>query len=442
MPKALIETHGCTLNQADSDIMEGLLRERGFEVVRGSYAGGMADDYDFVIVNTCTVKKATEQRIRDKLRNMSHLENRLVVTGCMASANREMIEKVAGKASIVSTNNITRIYDVLKGIKDHGKTIYDGEGRVDKSEHIPVAGSVISRIPLSEGCLSNCNFCETKYARGPLNSFSEKLILKAIEMNVRKGAREIELTSQDTGAYGADKRTNIARLLSEAEMITGEFMIRVGMLNPEHLSKYIDELLEAYKSKKVYKFIHLPVQSGSNKVLREMERHYTIEEFSGYVNELRRKIPEICIETDIIVGYPTETERDFEETMNMVGRLRPTVTNISKFGLRPHTKAVELQQLKGPIIKERSIKLARKVKKMQQEDFARFRGKRLKILLTEANGGSITGRTSSYIAVAVNGIGKDRIGKSIDVEILNNSYACLIGKELAYPEVQSSSLFR
>jgi MiaB-like tRNA modifying enzyme len=442
MPKVLIETYGCTLNQADSDIMEGILEGRGFEVARGNYDENAKKNYDFVIVNTCTVKKATEQKIRDKLRTMSHLGERLVVTGCMASANRDMIEEVVEEASVVSTNNVTRIYDVLKELEENGKVRYDDAGREDKSHYIPVGNSVISRIPVSEGCLSNCNFCETKYARGPLNSFSEKLILKAIEMNVRSGAKEIEITSQDIGAYGADKKTDIARLVSQASEIDGDFRIRIGMLNPEHLHKYIDGLIEAYKSEKIYKFIHLPVQSGSDKVLREMKRHYTIGEFSGYVNELRKKMPEMCIETDLIVGYPTETDGDFEETIRIVDELRPTITNISKFGLRPHTEAVKLKQLPGSVIKERSIRLARMIKRMQQEEFSKFRGRRMRVLLTEVNGSSITGRTDSYIAVAVNNVGKESLGKFVDAEIFDNSYACLIGKAFAYSEIQSSRLLR
>lgn len=429
MPSVLIETYGCTLNQADSDIMESLLKQGGIGVTRVSH-GSEPKGNDFVIVNTCTVKKATEQRIRERLRAMAHLGSRLVVTGCMAGANRDIIEETAPDASIVSPGNITGICQILAEIGEKGKVVYDKDGRTDKSYYIPASNSAISRIPVSEGCLSSCDFCETRFARSPLNSFSEELILHAIAMNVKNGAKEIELTSQDMGAYGADRKTNIANLLEKAVQIEGEFRIRVGMMNPEHLHRYFDELVESYGNEKMYKFIHLPVQSGSNKVLREMERRYTIEQFSDYLKELRSKVPGICIETDIIVGYPTETEEDFLETVEMVNGLRPTITNISKFGLRPHTAAAKLRQLPGPVVKDRSIRLARMVKKMQQEDFARYLGRRVRVLFTEANGSSITGRTDSYIPVAVNNLDKGSIGKWVWVDISGNSYACIIGKAI------------
>lgn len=438
MPKVLIETHGCTLNQADSDIIEAMLRENGVEVVRGDYEDKGAEGYDAVVVNTCTVKKATEQRIRDKLRGMGHLGRRLIVTGCMASANRDIIEKTVGDASIISTNNITKVYEALRGSMDGKRVVYGMKGRPDKAAYVQPSNSVIARIPISEGCLSSCNFCETKFARGPLNSFSEELILKAVEMNVRNGAGEIELASQDTGAYGADRRTDIAELVSRISEVDGEFRVRIGMLNPEHLHRYFDRLLEVYKNEKVYKFIHLPVQSGSNKVLSEMARNYTVGEFEGYVTELRDKIPGISIETDIIVGYPTETDQDFEETFAMMEGIRPTITNISKFGVRPHAHASRLAQLSGNRINERSRRLARMVKAMQHEEFSKLRGRVVRVLLTERNERSLAGRDSYYHAVAVKDCGTV-LGKNVDVEISGNSYACLIGRpyqkpqSLAYP---------
>ncbi len=427
MPNILIETYGCTLNQADSDIMESLLRANGFGVSRGAYSPESGMEYDFVILNTCTVKRATEQKITERLKRIRGIGGRLVVTGCMAGANGDIITKEAPKASIIKPGEIVRIAEALGEITKKGRIEYGGIGREDKAAYLVPGGSIISRIPISEGCLSSCGFCETKHARGPLNSFSEGLILKAIEANVKAGAREIQITSQDIGAYGADRKTDISELVSRAANIPGEFMIRIGMLNPEHLHKCLDGLIEAYGSGKVYKFIHLPVQSGSNRVLGAMERRYTIEEFSAHLAELRRKVPGISIETDLIVGYPSETEDEFEETVGMAESLRPTITNISKFGARPHAPASGMHQLDGKVIKRRSIRLSRVVKRMQYLEFSKMVGRKLDVLLTEANGDSVTGRTESYIAVAVNGVGKEYIGRSAKVEITKNSYACLIG---------------
>ncbi len=434
MSNILIETYGCTLNQADSDIIESLLTGNGFKVSRGTYSPKTGAEYDFVILNTCTVKRATEQRITGRLKSMRSIGGRLVVTGCMAGANGDIITREAPEASIIKPSGIVGITEVLKKIAQNGRVEYDGTGREDKAAYLVPGGSTISRIPISEGCLSSCGFCETRHARGPLNSFSERLILKAVEASVRAGAREIQITSQDIGAYGADRKTDISELVSQAADIPGEFMIRIGMLNPEHLHKYLDGLIGVYSSSKVYKFMHLPVQSGSNRILSAMNRRYTVEEFSSHLAELRRKVSGISIETDLIVGYPSETEKEFEETVGMVESLRPTITNISKFGARPHAPASKMRQLDGKVTKLRSIRLSRIVKRMQYLEFSKAVGSKLDVLLTEANGDSVTGRTGSYIAVAVNGIGKEYIGRRVKVEITKNSYACLIG---TLPDAQS-----
>lgn len=427
--KILIETYGCTLNQADSDIMHGILEKQGVHVEKGRYDSESHSSYDFVIINTCTVKKATEQKITERLRSLNHLGSRLVVTGCMAGANSDLIERIVPKASLISSGNIMRIYDAVSEIADGKRAAYLLQGHNDKSGSIPSSGSLIARIPISEGCLSSCSFCETKFARGPLNSFSEELILKAIELNVRKGSKEIELTSQDTGAYGADKGTDIAELVNKATSIDGDFMVRIGMLNPEHLHKYLDGLLEAYRSKKVYKFIHLPVQSGSDRVLSEMGRRYSAEEFTRYAHEIRSKIPDMCIATDVIIGYPTETWEEFEETEHLLRSLGITITNISKYGSRPHTKASSMKQHKGSVMKERSLHISRMVREMQHAAFSSYLGMKIPVLITESGGKSITGRTSSYIPVAVTDANESDMGKRIDVRITGNSYACIIGRK-------------
>jgi MiaB-like tRNA modifying enzyme len=429
MEKVLIETYGCTLNHADSDMIEGILSKKEILVEHGKYDQDLKNDYDFVIINTCTVKKATEQKIIERLKSLNHLGKRLVITGCMASANPDLIENAVPSASIISTGNTSKVFDALTSIKENGRVHYEGNSHTDKSLNIPDFGLTIARIPISEGCLSSCSFCETKFARGPLNSFSEKLILKAIDLNVRKGSKEIELTSQDIGAYGADRGTDIAELLEKASKINGDFMIRVGMLNPEHLHKYLDRLLNAYKSEKVYKFIHLPVQSGSDKILQAMGRRYTVKEFEEYIKAIRLKFPEMCIATDVIVGYPGETINDFKATFKLLDRLRITITNISKFGARPHANAAKLKQTKGDTIKARSLSLSRTVKKMQHENFSSYLNKNVMVLLTESSGKSITGRTASYIPVAVLDAEKSDLGKWINVKITGNSYACIIGQK-------------
>ena len=422
MEHALIETYGCTLNQADSDMIEGILRQEGVQTERGTYSEEMNADY--VIINTCTVKKPTEQKILDRIQKMNGKGARLIVTGCMASANPDRIREAAPKARIISINNMPEM--LPKMLNGNTGTIALAYKRIDRSKFIYTPTGVIARIPISDGCLSSCSFCETKFARGPLNSFSEELILRAVSNAVSNGAKEIELASQDTGAYGADKKTDIAYLVSKAADINGNFRIRIGMLNPEHLHKYLDRLIECYKSDKVYKFLHLPVQSGSDSVLKDMKRNYSAEEFRAYVREIREKIPGISIATDMIVGYPTETEEDFEMSINMLNDVRPAITNVSKFWERPNATAKRSGRLSNATIKERSIRMARLAKAIQYEDLSMAIGTTEKVCVTESNQRSNIARDSFYRNIALKD--KEELGSEINVRITGNSSVCLLAE--------------
>ena len=416
--KAYIKTYGCTLNQADSDIISSVLKTDDVELVDSEGAA------DVVIVNTCTVKKATSQRILYKLSKLNSNGKGLVVTGCMAGANQDLIEKYAPNASIVTTPNIENITSVVMNSKSGMRTVMNQYKKSDRIALLEPKNSIIAKIPVNDGCLSSCSFCETKFARGPLNSFSEQLILKSIEYSVSKGAKEIQLTSQDMGAYGIDKGTNISELMEKINTLEGDFKVRIGMLNPEHLKRYFDGFVRAFESNRFYKFVHLPVQSGSNQVLKDMRRTYKIEEFEGYVKELRKRIPEIAIETDIIVGFPTETNQDFEETLDFIRRIKPEVTNISKFGARPHASASKMEQQTNETIKMRSNELSRVVRSVQHGINDRFIGKKLDVIITESNEKSFNGRNLDYKQVVI--IKKD----GIDME-MGSVYNVLINSASA-----------
>ncbi|MFP3279330.1 MAG: hypothetical protein RXP92_03420, partial [Candidatus Micrarchaeota archaeon] len=191
MAKVVIETYGCTLNQADSRIMGYILKENGYEVEYGRYEGNA----DYLIVNTCTVKSPTENKIIYRLRQLKGLGKKLIVAGCLASADTQKVINVVPDASIITTSNVNKIADVLKFIEIGKNVVIDSYNRIDKLQYGLENSSIIARIPISEGCLSNCSFCETKFARGPLNSFSEELILRAVKNAVEQGSKEIELTA-------------------------------------------------------------------------------------------------------------------------------------------------------------------------------------------------------------------------------------------------------
>lgn len=423
--KAYIKTYGCTLNQADSEIIASVLTGNDVQLSENR------EDAEVIIVNTCTVKKATQQKILYELSNLQKSNKKVVVTGCMVGANQDLIEKYAPSASIITTGNIQNITEVVSYANSGKRTVMTQYNKTDRLMFFSPKDSVIAKIPLSDGCLSSCSFCETKFARGPLNSFSEDRILNAIEFSVRKGAKEIQLTAQDTGAYGIDRRSNITKLMKKIALIEGDFRVRVGMLNPEHLGRYFDEFIEALESEKFYKFVHLPVQSGSNKVLSEMRRFYSIEEFEEQVRELRKNIANITIETDIIVGFPTETENDFDLTLDFIKNVKPEVTNMSRFSTRPHASASKLEQLNYETINRRSIILSRVVRSIQHEINDRFIGNRQDVIITEANDRSLNGRNEFYKQVVVRKNDSERldVGSKRNVLIYAASANVLYGKQ-------------
>ncbi|MCL4379059.1 MAG: tRNA (N(6)-L-threonylcarbamoyladenosine(37)-C(2))-methylthiotransferase [Candidatus Marsarchaeota archaeon] len=397
--KAYIKTYGCTLNQADGDLMASILESNGVEIADS------IDDSDVVVLNTCTVKKPTEQRTLHVLKKLSDAGKRMVVAGCMVGSRDDAIARCAPGASLVNTSNVHHVYDAVSAAYSSGRALFDGRGRTDKLAFFSQTGGVIARIPINDGCISSCAFCETKHARGRLNSFSEELILKAVERSVRGGAKEIQITSQDAGAYGIDRNTDVAELMEKISKIDGDFKVRVGMLNPEHLDRCFDRFADAMLDSKFYKFVHLPVQSGSNRVLSHMGRRYTAEEFIERVRAIRQRIPEASIETDVIVGYPVESLSDFDATIDMIKEVKPDVTNISKFCARPHARAARLKAINNKEVSRRSMVLSRLVRSVQNDINRRMVGMSVKALMTEITGRSVNGRSQSYKQVVIPGRG-------------------------------------
>ena len=389
-----IKTYGCTLNRADSDIVESAALAAGMRLTD-------EQDADVIVVNTCTVKAVTERKILERLARYEAAGRRVVVTGCMASANSDLIERYAPGASIITTPNAHMIPGLAAGVAGGGRFVIDRYSRRDAALGAGMRSGVIARIPISDGCLSACSFCETKRARGPLNSFPEGSILRAVSNAVANGAREIELASQDTGAYGLDRGTDIARLMERISGIDGEFMVRIGMLNPEHMHRYIDRFISAMADRRFYKFVHLPVQSGSDRVLGAMRRNYTISSVMGMFGRLRAEVEGITLETDVIVGYPGETRSELEETFAFLESARPDITNISKFAPRPHAPASALPQFPNDEVKSRSSEASRRVRAIQHSINEGFIGKSVDVLITEKGAHSANGKTRSYRQVVI-----------------------------------------
>ncbi len=396
--RAYIKTYGCSLNQADSDVARSILSDSGIDV------SGSPGDSDVIIINSCTVKSATAQKILYELDNLRKAGRNVVVTGCMAGANRDLIEKHFPAAGIVTTQNIDMLPHAVSESALGRRVVLDGYKRLDRASLSKPAECTIAKVPINDGCLSSCTFCETKFARGPLNSFSEDSILNAVRYSAAHGAAEIDLSSQDCGAYGRDRKSDIAGLMKRIDGIEGDFKVRVGMMNPEHMRRYLEEMLSIMEgSDRFYRFIHMPVESGSDHVLEGMRRKYTVEDAEELIGTIRDRLRDVTIETDIIVGFPTETRSDFDDTMEFIERARPDVTNISRFGARPHTAAAGMEQLGRETINSRSNELSREVRRVQRDLNERHIGSKYDTLITETTGTSYNGRNMAYKQIVVRG---------------------------------------
>lgn len=426
MKKVYIETYGCTLNQADSDIMSALIKDK-YKIVE------TAEESDVVIINTCTVKGTTENKIMARIKNLQKINKKVVVAGCM-SANEKKIKKVAPNSPIVGTSSLSAIDQAIdSALLDEAKTfkLFESKDKLPK-----ILMSPIMRIPINDGCTSNCYFCQTKIARPFLRSYSPKTISKWINESVENGASEIQLTSMDSGAYGIDIKTNLISLLNSLsndnskEHTEKKYLIRLGMINPDHAMRMLGGIISALKNPIFYKFLHIPTQSGSEKICKEMNRDHTVSEFVDIVDSIRKEIPEVSISTDIIVGYPTETDDDYIQTKELLLKTRPDIINISKFSPRPGTKARELKELDSRIVKERSTDLSIIARKIELENRLKLVGKTYNVLITEKTNSpkvSYKGRNINYIQVVVEDF-NGKLGEFVNVKINRATNGTLFGK--------------
>ncbi|MEM1922266.1 MAG: tRNA (N(6)-L-threonylcarbamoyladenosine(37)-C(2))-methylthiotransferase [Nitrososphaerota archaeon] len=427
LQKVYIETYGCASNIQDTQIMKGLLLRAGYDIARDP------KEADLNVINTCIVKTPTEQRIIHRIRKLQSLGKPLVVAGCMAKAEPEVVERLAPRASLVSPRSITRIADAVNTALKGGRSVFLSDDRAEKPvlPHVRL-NNVVDIVEISSGCLSSCTFCQTKLARGELLSYRPDHIREAVASGLREGCKEFWLTSQDCSAYGRDLGLDISLLLkSILDRLPGKYFIRVGMMNPLHFKKIeLLRLAKVYLDHRVFKFLHLCVQSGSDKVLRDMRRGYTVSDFENFVETFRGVNPRLTLMTDIIVGYPTEDVEDFEETLRLVERVRPDFVNISRFYPRPKTPAARLKTLPSREVNRRSkilTELCNEVSYLRNEEWLGWVGE---VLVDEVGeGGEAIGRNFAYRPIALPGTdGRRLLGRFVEVEITEARRHCIVGR--------------
>jgi MiaB-like tRNA modifying enzyme len=423
-----VKGFGCPSSIADAETLEECLSRVGYEI------SGNPRDADLILYNTCAVKTPTENRMISLLKEVPK-EKKLIVSGCLPLVNFERIEKEIQFDGVVGPAFGEKIVDVVKQISKGAKVkILEDATNTMPRLNLPLARSnpVISKIIASYGCLGACAYCCVRLARGKLRSYSEGRIKEKVEKDVAAGVREFWLTSQDMASYGRDIGANLPRLIQTVCSVKGDFLVRVGMMTPNKALDILDELIAAFKNRKVFKFLHLPLQSGDDDILRLMNRSYSTNDFVSIVRGFRSAFDQLTIATDVIVGFPGETNEAFDHTRELIGELKPDIVNISKFSPRPKTAAVNLNPKVPPReVKRRSALLARLTKPISLERNMKWKGWSGRILLDEmGKSGTVVGRNSSYKAVVVRDCehGQLKPGQFLSARIVDASQSCLLGE--------------
>ena len=418
-----VQTSGCSSNQSDAEQMAGLLKQAKFELVEN------IENADVVIYNTGVVKTPTETAFFSQLEQFKkeHPYKIPIIAGCIPQSDRS---KLRGY-SFVGTKQIHNIVQVVEeALHDNVIQLLSNDGMPPLNLPKVRKNPVIEILPVTRGCLGACASCKTKKAQGNLVSYPVTEIIEAATKAVKEGVKEIWLTSQDTFCYGFDIGTDLTILLEQLLQIPEDFKIKIEMGNAEHMQKIGTKLVELYKNPKMFKFLHLPLQAGHDETLKAMRQRYTVEEYLQTINLFKREIPEINIMTEIIVGYPTETDDHYWGTLEVVRKTTPDFISISSFWPGPDTPAADLQELPDEVVRHRSRVLTdifHNVSKLQNERWVDWEGE----ILIDENGresGQWIGRNDSYKKIIVEGDYK--IGDKLKVRIVKAETFDLRGKAI------------
>ena len=401
-----IETFGCTANVGDTLRMRAIMKTAGHKIVE-------AREADIVIVNTCTVTKRTELNVLKRIKELKVQGKEVVVAGCMAAAQPELVKSILGE-------DVTMITP---------RDIYNGYN--EEQEHELDFDGVIAVIPIAMGCVGRCTYCIVKQARGDLRSYVPDKLCKAVKSAVEHGAKEIRITAQDCSAYGWDgfgiNHPKLPELLELLTAVEGDFRIRVGMMNPFTVIRILDELLDAFETEKIFNFFHVPVQSGSDKVLGDMRRNYKAADFDEIVKTIRKRFKYSTICTDFIVGFPSETEEDFGSSLNLLKTVKPEKVNITRFSSRPGTEASKQKDLVEREKKRRSRIFSDVYHRLAFAKNKELVGKELPVLVMEkGKKGGVIGRDASYRTIVIK---RDLpLGAACEVRVTDAKGTYLVGE--------------
>ncbi|MFB5621839.1 MAG: tRNA (N(6)-L-threonylcarbamoyladenosine(37)-C(2))-methylthiotransferase [Candidatus Nitrosomaritimum yanchengensis] len=419
MAKIFVEAYGCSASFSDSEMISGLILNGGHTLVESP------SESDLNVIVTCSVKDATANKMIHRIKSLT--KKPLVVAGCLPKAEKSTVEKFSENASMLGPNSLGKTLQVIDTTLKGGKQIALEDSDLSKVGLPKVRlNPVVGIVEIASGCMSECTFCQTKLSKGDLQSYRIGDIVRQVETEIQEGCKEVWLTSTDNGCYGFDIGTDLPSLIDTVAEIPYDFKVRVGMMNPMYMARIKDNLIESFENNKVYKFLHIPVQSGSNQVLNDMKRGHTADTFREIVSKVRSKFPDFTISTDVIVGFPSETERDFEMTVDLIKETRPDVVNLSKYSARPGTEAAEWEQIDVSEVKRRSKIIFDLINQISFENNQKWIGWKGQVLFDEKTEEGIKGRNLAYKSIFVSDPVK--IGQACDVEIIDATKHSLIGK--------------
>ena len=416
------QTFGCQMNARDSEKLAGILERIG-------YAETDTEDADFVIYNTCTVRENANLRVYGRLGQMKRTKQRhpdmlIALCGCMMQEPLvvDKIRKSYRHVDIIfGTHNIFKLAELIQTRLNTGKMVVDIWKDTNQIvEDLPNERkySFKTGVNIMFGCNNFCSYCIVPYVRGRERSRDPKDIIREIERDVADGVKEVMLLGQNVNSYGKNLENPIsfAKLLQEIEKIEGLERIRFMTSHPKDLS---DELIAVMgQSKKICRHLHLPLQSGSSRILKLMNRKYTKESYLDLVDRIRKGCPDISLTTDIIVGFPGETEEDFLETMDVVEKVGFDSAFTFIYSKRTGTPAASMEnQVPEDVVKDRFDRLLKLVQQKASEASARFTGSVQKVLVEDVNEHDetmVTGRMSNNLLVHFKGT-PDLIGQIVDV---------------------------
>lgn len=437
--KYCVVTYGCQMNLHESEKISGILSGMGMSAVNEP------ENADVVVFNTCCIRDTAERRALGNIGKMKELKKKnknllIVVTGCMTQQNgfaENMKERYQYVDVILGTHNISDLENQIRIRLEKKKrvaAVLDTDGYID-DETTPVTRTSFPNawVNINYGCNNFCTYCIVPYVRGRERSRDMKSIISECEKLINDGYKEITLLGQNVNSYGndvPDENVNFANLLREVAKIDGKFRIRFMTSHPKDLT---EDVVKAIRDNdKICNNIHLPIQAGSNSVLKNMNRRYTREHYLGLIDMIRRYLPDCGITTDIMVGFPYETEEDFLDTMDIVENVRFSTAFTFIYSVRKGTKAAEMPQIPYEIKQNRIKRLIARQNEITEEISKDYVGNVYEILvegMQEKKNGYVVGRTESGRLVSAKG-DESMIGEFKNVKITAVKNAQLLGEIL------------